>query len=134
MNKLYELEMRLDRLEKTAKEEEEIIGVEQYRKQAIASFVQETWLKEWATKQLGREVLEVALIGSVLNPNKFNADSDIDLAFSLTPMLGDSDEEAEKLARELQFALMKEDLFSIPDVAVFIGAIKTKDGKKKRII
>ena len=103
MNKLYELEMRLNRLEKTAKEEE-VIGVEQYRKQAIASFVQETWLKEWATKQLGREVLEVALIGSVLNPNKFNADSDIDLAFSLSPMLGDSDEEAEKLARELQFA------------------------------
>ena len=133
MNKLYELEMRLNRLEKTAKEEE-VIGVEQYRKQAIASFVQETWLKEWATKQLGREVLEVALIGSVLNPNKFNADSDIDLAFSLTPMLGDSDEEAEKLARELQFELQSLDLFSIPDVAVFIGAIKPKDGKKKRII
>lgn len=135
MNKLYELEMRLQRLEKRASEEEEdVAGVEEYRKQAIASFVQETWLKEWATETLGREVVEVALIGSVLDSNKFNAESDIDLAFSLKPMLNDSDDVASELAKRLQFALMKEQLFTVPDVAVFIGSIKTKDGKKKRII
>ena len=127
MNKIAQLEKRIAYLEKVS-------SLEEFRKEAIKEFLKETWLKEWATEVLGREVLEVAIIGSVLDPKRFREDSDVDVAFSLKPMPGDNDRLREEITEYMRMKLMREPLFTTPDVGIFFGTINPLKGSKKKIV